>query len=181
MIRILICFLLFPLSFYPYKGGIDEAVKVFLEKYSVNYVVKESSSTFVWTLEKKSSFLSKKKVLLKSKKSFKNKYNQATYQKIELAIFQYKSKNECKSALDSLLKCFPTECGKVTIGKDEKSFKVIPSVFIINSSSIIVSNIACGDRNDDWNKYKIDFINTFAEPGSQKIITDCGGPLKWEK
>lgn len=179
MLKTVIFILCIPFLFC--SDNLDEKMKSFLDKYSSNYTIGESTSNFAFTLEKKTEYTSKKKTQLKSKISFKNKYNQTVFQRIEFFVFQYETETKCNAAIDSLLRCFPTECSKVTRDKDMKAFKVTPSIFILNKKSIIVGNTACEQLNENWDGFKSELIKTFAESESKKITTGCGGPLEWQK
>ena len=162
------------------------SVDSFIKKYSADFSVvsktyNSESNDFV--LESKVINTWNKTVTLKRKKSFKNKYDQTVYQLLFLGFYQYDTEKQCSAALDSLLNCFGTDCGKIEWGGGDniKYFKTTPRVYLINEKTIITCKIYCEHTDDFWTTFKYDLIMTFGNGASGIIEAGCGGPIYFRK
>jgi len=155
----------------------------FLQKYSTDFVV--VSQTFIYNgndpILDKTETIWHKSITLKSKKSFKNKYDQTVFQRLFLGFYQYETEEQCSSALDSLLNCFGTGCGKIKWGDTIEAFKITPTVYLINDKTIITCKIFCEQENNFWTTFKHDLITTFANETSRIIDAGCGGQISFRK
>jgi len=158
--------------------------EIFIKKYLADYSVSADNldgSGYQWTLDTKTKHSWTKKQTLKSKKSFINKYKQTSYQRLFFAFYQYDNEQTGKSALDSLIKCFPMDgCYKITIGQNIPALKSIPAIYLINKTEIITCHLPCEQIQDNWTNIQQDIINTFGDKQSIIITTGCGGQLEWK-
>ena len=156
----------------------------FIEKYSGDFsTVAETfnSNGNDFILDKKIKTSWDKTITLKRKTSFKNKYNQTVYQRLFLGFYQYDTDKQCSAALDSLLNCFGTDCGKLKWGDNGKSLKTTPSIYLIKSREIIVCKIHCEHINDFWTTFKNDLTTTLGHGEFGIIEAGCGGPINFIK
>ena len=160
------------------------SVDNFLKKYSADFSV--VSETYLGNngndfILDKTETTWYKSVTLKNKKSFKSKYNQTVYQRLFLGFYQYDTEEQCSAALDSLLNCFGTDCGKIKWGDDVKAIKTTPIVYLINEKTIIFCKIHCEHTDNFWTTFKHDLIMTFGNGASGIIEAGCGGPINFRK
>ena len=160
------------------------SVDSFIKKYSTDFsTVTETfdSDGNDFILDKKVRTSWDKPVTLKHKTAFKNKYGQTVYQRLFLGFYQYDSGKQCSAALDSLLNCFGTDCGKLKWGDNGKSLKTTPTIYLINEREIIVCKIHCEHTNDFWTTFKNDLTTTFGNGTSGIIEAGCGGAVHFRK
>ena len=160
------------------------SVDSFIKKYSTDFA--PVTETFYsdgndFILDKKVRTSWDKTVTLKHKTAFKNKYDQKVYQRIYLGFYQYDSDKQCSVALDSLLNCFGTDCGKLKWSDNGKSLKATPTIYLINEREIIVCKIHCEHTNDFWTTFKHDLTTTFGKGTYRIIDAGCGGPINFTK
>jgi hypothetical protein len=166
------------------KENFKTKTEKFVKKYSAEYSVSADNlykSGFQYTLDNKTKHSWTKKETLKCKKSFKNKYNQTSYQRLYFAFYHYDTQQNGKAAFDSLTNCFPSQCVKIEQNKNIKAHKTIPAIYIINITEIITCHIGCEQIQDNWANIQKDLIDTFGDAQSIIITTGCGGPIEWQK
>ena len=149
--------------------------EIFVKKYLADYSVSAENldgSGYQRTLDSDTKYSWTKKQTLKCKKSFINKYKQTSYQRLFFAFYQYDNEQSGKSALDSLIKCFPLDCYKLTVGQNIPGIKSIPAIYLINKAEIITCHIYCEQLQDNWTNIQQDIINTFGD--KQSIIITTG-------
>lgn len=156
--------------------------KQFISKMETEYAVAELDETtqYYRMLSPLKQFVaSYQAVELKSKTTHSDKASrfQERNQTIGFYSFEFLSKKSAKQAVDSLLQCFPNFCTQVP-RYHEADGQFTPSIYIINDKTIHVIEIACEDENEKWHSVLIDFVNTFALPGSEIILSTCG-KLEW--
>lgn len=121
-----------------------------------------------------------KAVALKSKASHNNKVSRFRdrNQLIGFYAFEYDSKKACIQAMDNLLKCFPNACVKIVRGV-AKTGEILPSVYVINGTTIYCIQTFCEDYNEQWNEVVKTFVNTFASKKATVIHAVCE-KLEWK-
>lgn len=160
------------------------SVDSFIKKYSEDFTTVTETFNYDgndFVLDKKVKTSWDKTVTLKHKTAFKNKYDQTVYQRLFLGFYQYDTDKQCSAALDSLLNCFGTDCGKINWGDNGKSLKTTPTIYLINEREIIVCKIHCEHTNDFWTTFKHDLTMTFGNGTSGIIDSGCGGPVNFKK
>jgi hypothetical protein len=162
-----------------FQTGVDS----FIKKYSADFTTvtgtfNSNGNDFI--LDKKVKTSWSKTVTLKSKTAFKNKYDQTVYQRLFLGFYQYDTDKQCSAALDSLLNCIGTDCGKLKWGDKGKSLKTTPTIYLINEREIIVCKIYCEHTNDFWTTFKNDLTTTFTNTTFGIIDLGCGGPINFK-
>jgi hypothetical protein len=162
----------------------QKKVDSFLNKYSANYTPiaeRFQSGCNDFILENKVKNVWDSTVTLKSRTSFKNKYDQNIYQQLFLGFYQYDTDKQCSVALDSLLHCFGSDCGEIKWGENGKTLKTTPAIYLIRGNEIVVCKIHCEHENDFWGVFKDDIIATFGRGAYRILETGCGGPVRfWE-
>ncbi len=164
--------------------GFQTSVDSFIKKYSADFTTvtktyNSAGNDFILDNKVKTSW--DKTITLKCKTSFKNHYDQKVYQRLFLGFYQYDTDKQCTAALDSLLNCFGTDCGKIKWGDNSKSLKTTPTIYLINEREIIVCKIHCEHTNDFWTTFKHDLALTFGNGSSGIIDASCGGSINFRK
>lgn len=187
--NILLLFLSFTMSSLSSKEdepemGFKQRIEGFINKYSQDYTAIAESfhvggNDIILDNKVKTSWDST--ITLKSRTSFRNKYDQTVYQRLYLGFYQYETENQCLNALDSLLNCFGTDCGQVKWGENGTSLKTSPAIYLINQKEIIVCKIHCEHANDFWTSFKNDLVIIFGNRASGIIETGCGGPVSFRE
>ena len=165
------------------KGGLELKSQKFLSKYYPTY--KESRETldgsgYQCTLDKRTNPKWTKKITLKCKESFINKYNQTSYQRLFFAFYEYADYDTGEAAIDSLLNHFPNDDFKIKKNKNMEGLKAIPAIYILNRKEIITCHVHCLQTWNNWENIKNEIIDAFANAESNIITTGCGGPLEWK-
>ncbi|MFM9947251.1 MAG: hypothetical protein ACKV1O_04875 [Saprospiraceae bacterium] len=160
------------------------SVDRFVKKYSTDFrTVTETfnSDGNDFILDKKVKTSWNRTATLKRKTAFKNEYGQTVYQRLFLGFYQYDTDKQCAAALDSLLNCFGTDCGKIKWGDNGIKLKTTPILYLKNEKEIIVCKIKCEHSNDFWTTFKHDLTATFCNGTSGIIDAGCGGPVNFRK
>ena len=134
-----------------------------------------------WVLCKKAKYSWKKEITLKSNTSFTNKYKQVAFQRLYFSFYQYETDKLCRTAIDSLLNCFGTDCRKIQWGENMNGVKGTPKIYIFRKREIICCKINCEHVNEYWTKVKQDLIDKFDDNESNFVITGCPGPVEWKR
>ena len=122
-----------------------------------------------------------KRVDLKSKTLFSNKYDQKDYQEYTFLFVYFDSSDSCSYARQEYLDHYSWKSGALT---DSTKYTARPPTFnLITDNSIIIFEVSCeGHKMDDkwsWNKLKEKLIETFGSNDSEIIENGCGGPIIW--
>lgn len=176
-----ICFLAFRQT--STSDNFKTKTETFLKKYSADYSVSPDNldgSGYQWVLDTKTKHSWTKKQTLKCNKSFINKYQQTSYQRLFFAFYQYNTEQNCKTAFDTLINHFPGDGYKIKQGTNIKALKTIPAIYLINKTVIITCHIYCEQLQDNWSSIQKDIIDTFGDTPSIIITTGCSGPLEWK-
>ena len=160
------------------------SVDRFVKKYSADHTISKENLDGAgqqYALDTRTKPTWSKKMTLKSKTSFINKYNQKVYQRLYLSFYRYDKDQQCTAALDSLLNCFGGLCGNIKWGVKGQSAKTIPCIYIINEREIVACHVNCEQVNDFWATFKQDLTATFGNTTSRIIDTGCGGSINFNK
>ncbi|MFT7234064.1 MAG: hypothetical protein ACI8TA_003293 [Cyclobacteriaceae bacterium] len=113
----------------------------------------------------------------KNPHSNKNSYDKTVYTRIQMWQFDFETKEKCKQATDSLLRCFPSDCAKIKRQID-RGLKITPSIWILTDDKIFIARTACEQVDKKWTDFKREFVAKFADRESEIIVTQCG-KLTW--
>ena len=113
----------------------------------------------------------------KAAHSNKNSYGKSVFTRIQMWQFDFASSGKYNQVIDSLFKCFPYDCNRISEGED-KAIKIIPSIWIFAGNSIYIASTHCEQVDDKWRVFIKEFASEFAETDSKIILTECG-KLTW--
>ncbi len=117
---------------------------------------------------------------LKSKRTFKNHYDQKVKQRLYFGFHDYETEEKCNKAFDTLMKCLGTDCQPINWGDEKTGLKTTPFIYLKSERQIVFCIISCEHKNDFWEHIK-QLIEGDFKTGKYKIITaDCGGPLTFK-
>src|SRR5690554_5001750 len=132
------------------------------------------------TLETKTESNWSKTLTMKSKKTFKNHYDQKVKQRLYFGFHDFETEEKCNQAFDTLMKCLGTDCQTVNWGDEKTGLKTTPFIYLKTEKQIVFCKISCEHKNDFWEDIKRLLEEDF-KTGKYKIITaDCGGPLTFK-
>ncbi|MBP5423164.1 MAG: hypothetical protein J6Y78_12060 [Paludibacteraceae bacterium] len=113
---------------------------------------------------------------LKSKKLFKNSYDQKSYLQYFLSFYHFNDTTKCRAAVDRFFSKERIEGLKYMV---DGSAKTSPMVMIFNSKSIYCLYGFCKTELAPWETLKEAFIAEYAENNAILLIAKCGG-VRWE-
>ena len=156
---------------------IEQFVQSQLNAYAI--IQNDESQYFTYSLEKLNLHKEKKRVTIKANNthSNKNSYNKTVYSRIHIWQFDFASKEKCGQAIDSLLNCFPNDCGKIKRNNDQ-GLKITPSIWILTDTKIYIAKTACEQVDEKWTDFKKKFTASFSDNETEIIVTECG-KLTW--
>jgi hypothetical protein len=153
----------------------------FISKLQTNF--EESPERYMnskhndFTLATKTKSTWSKTMTLKSKRCFKNHYQQTVKQRLYFGFHYYATEENCNQAFDTLMKCLGTDCQPIHWGDEKTGLKTTPFIYLKSEKYIIFCKINCEHKNDFWEDI-IRLIEADFKSEKFKIITaDCGGPL----
>lgn len=122
-----------------------------------------------------------KRIDLKSKDLFLNKYERRDYQEYTFTFVYFDNKDSCHHARQEYLDHYSWKSGALT---DSTIFTGRPPTFnLINENSIIIFEVSCeGYKMDEtwsWTKIKEGLISAFGTDESEIIENGCGKPITW--
>ena len=167
------------------KTDFEMKVETFINGLKTDF--EESSERYLnskhndMTLETKTNSIWSQTMTLKSKKTFKNHYDQTVKQRLYLGFHDFETEEKCNDAFDALMKCLGTDCQKINWGDEKTGLKTTPFIYIKTERQIVYCKINCEHKNDYWTDFKRLFENDFKTEKFKIIMADCGGPLTFKK
>tara|TARA_Y100001954_G_scaffold230811_1_gene279097 strand:+ start:535 stop:1044 length:510 start_codon:yes stop_codon:yes gene_type:complete len=123
-----------------------------------------------------------KRIDLKSKKLFFNKYDQKDYQEYALTFIYFKDSASCLDARRKYLDNYSLKSGALT--NSTKYTGRPPSFNLITNNSIIIFEVSCEGHHMDekwsWNQIKKKLTLMFGSDESEIIENGCGKPITWK-
>jgi hypothetical protein len=122
-----------------------------------------------------------KRLDLKSKKLFLNKYGYKDYLDYSFTFIYFSDTDSCSNARDEYLQHYSSKSGAL---KDSTKYTARPpSLNLINENSIVIFEVSCeeyqmGDKWS-WGNLKNILITTFGSNESEIIENGCGGSVTW--
>lgn len=122
-----------------------------------------------------------KRIDLKSKTLFLNKYGQQDYLDYSFTFIYFSDMDSCSNARDEYLRHYSWKSG--ALSDSTKYTARPPSLNLINKNSIVIFEVSCeeyemGDKWS-WGNLKNILITTFGSTESEIIENGCGGPITW--
>jgi hypothetical protein len=122
-----------------------------------------------------------KRIDLKSKTLFRNKYDQKDYQEYTFTFIFFDDSDSCKYARQRYLDHYSWKSGALT---DSTKYTARPPVFnLITDNSIIIFEVSCEgyqmDEKWSWDRIKEELASTFGSDKSETIENGCGKPIIW--
>ena len=133
-----------------------------------------------FTLETKTNSTWNKTLTLKSKKTFKNHYDQTVKQRLYLGFHSFETEEKCNQAFDSLMKCLGTDCQTVNWGDEKTGLKSTPFIYLKTENQIVSCTISCEHKNDCGGDIKRQLEEEFKTEKYKIIAADCGGTLTFK-
>jgi hypothetical protein len=122
-----------------------------------------------------------KRIDIKSKDLFLNKYEQKDYQEYTFTFLYFSDEESCLKARRNYIDNYGGRGGKLT--PETKGIKRPPSFNLITENSIIIFEVSCvGQQMGDkwsWDKLKPYLTSTFGSHKSETIENGCGWPIIW--
>jgi hypothetical protein len=122
-----------------------------------------------------------KRIDLKSKNLFLNKYGQKDYLDYSFTFIYFSDTDSCSNARDEYIQHYSWKSGALT--DSTKNTARPPSLNLINENSIVIFEVSCeeyemGDKWS-WKNLKNILITTFGSNQSEIIENGCGSPVTW--
>lgn len=160
----------------PKTKEVNELLKYFLEKYSVNYTEIHPDELKVYVLdrfgcEKKYKIVLQKKIPVKSKE-------EDVFPVAEVRAYLYRDSAQCANAVNNWLNCFGDNCEMIQL-KEKASVKSSPGFYILNEKNIVcLDHQSVYDKNN-WKNMNADLKKLFANRLSHIIEVNNKGELTW--
>ena len=132
------------------------------------------------TLETKTNSMWNKTLTLKSRKTFKNHYNQTVKQRLFLGFHNFENAEKCNEAFVKIMDCLG-DCQKINWGEEKKALKTTPFIYIKTEREIVFCKIFCEHENNFWITFKERFETEFKTKKYKIITAGCGGPLAFKE
>jgi hypothetical protein len=122
-----------------------------------------------------------RRIELKSKDLFNNKYGQKDYQEYTFTFLYFTEQDSLLKARQDYIDNFSSD-GRLS--PETTSIKRPPSFNLITENAIIIFEVSCEghqmDKKWSWDKIKNDLFSNFGNEQSEIIENGCGGPITWK-
>lgn len=149
---------------------LQHTIDSFLKRYEGGYNISKKAPL---TLD--STTLLHQEITLTSKALTLNKYKQKSHLRLQLKFQQYANEGQCQAAIKKFMDCFGADCNKLTWGDTGRSYKTVPSVFILTRTEIISCKASCEQAGNTWETFKKEVEKVFGKSNYKVIGTKCGG------
>jgi hypothetical protein len=160
----------------PKTREVNELLKYFLEKYSVNYTETHPDELKVYVLDrfgcdKKYRIVLQKKIPVKDK-------DQEVFPVAEIRAYIYKDSAQCANAVNNWFNCFGDNCEIIQPGVPS-AIQSSPGFYIINEKNIVSLDHKPAFEKNNWKNMNADLRKLFANRQSQIIEVRAKGELVW--
>jgi hypothetical protein len=122
-----------------------------------------------------------RRIELKSKDLFNNKYGQKDYQEYTFTFLYFTDQDSLLKARQDYIDNFSSD-GRLS--PETTSIKRPPSFNLITENAIIIFEVSCEglqmDQKWSWDHLKNELFSTFGNEQSEIIENGCGGPMTWK-
>lgn len=163
----------------PSSKAVNDRLRYFKEKYTVNYTETNPQQLKVYVLDR---FGSDKKYKIHLQKKMPVKYGkvEGIFPVINIHAYAYVDSAQCANAVNNWFNCFGNDCNTIKLNENTM-IKSTPGFYIINPTSIICLDYLVEHAENNWSDVTAHLKKLFATKGSILIYVKPQGKLSWEQ